>query len=422
MSLLYMVLDPYANFLGRGPDPTTNPEDVDATGLQVSSTHANSDFAPSKLVDRRADVTYMPNAVATSYYVYRNINLVADHAVKIAGNLGPAWTRYTPSAGDAAYQDVVVRAGEKLQIRSTHGTFAGTQAVQVQNLATGNWLNSSGAWVAVASGSLAAGVSVISSVAASTDTFDFTVESMSAFGDTGYFVLRIYIWTSAGSTNIQDAFSNLELTPFVNCAWVYGHNFSNQYIPTLETSSNGSAWTVVSTGAIHQPGLYFSITDTLARWWRIKFTAVPIRDNAVTQPLPGIGEAFVGYASSPVRQQRWGWKERDIFPQLRQKNAAGQPWAYTITSTRMRGLELQFLPYDTPATGDALAALESIRKDIWLRSNGGAYPVAIVARDARPDIVFGMLSESPFEVSHNLPYAQETALSIDPFPPPVVGP
>lgn len=419
MSLLYMVCDPYANLLGRGPTQVTNPEDVDALALQVTSTNANGDFAPSRLIDSRSDLAYMANSILGSYAVWHNVNIVADHAVKIGGVLGVAWTRYTPSVGDAAYQDVTCRAGEAMQVLTTFTPSGGqTVRVQIQNLATGNWLTTSGTWVPVASAQLPNAQSCITNTVGGTYSLNFTTESVAAFGETAVDKLRLVIWTNSG--NVQDVFSNIELIPSVNCAWVYGHNFTNQFVPVLETSPDGSSWTVVSTGAIRQPGFYFSITPTISRWWRIRLTAVPLRNNNVTQPIAAIGEAFVGYASSPTRIQKWDWQEEESWPQLRQENSVGHSWVYRIAQTRRRQLRMTFAPYDLTSP-ESTAALRSLLDDLWLRSLGGAYPIAVIARDARPDLVFGRIDEK-LSVTHSLPNNQDLSLVVNPFPVPVVGP
>ncbi len=396
MNSLYLILDrygskPVGNLIGRGVPPT------------VPS--ANASFPVANLSDGRSDIVYMATSAGADGYIRQDTNIVVNGIVT-GGTLGAAWII---ASGTVAYQDIPMRAGEFAHLVSVMAGSSGPTTTTVQNLANGHYLNSSGVW------QTASTVFATNSSSLATFEHDFTMGDISTCNDRPTPLVRITLTTTSGTPGAAYDNGGILLWPGVNFAAVYGHNCAG-VVPILQSSLNGSSWTTQATLTVSQPGFYCSLAaPIIANYWRLFL-------SGTNTAIPFFGEVVIGQATSPVHAHRWDWHEKESWSQIRQKNDAGQTWAYTITDSRMRGLELQFTPYDTMANADTMPALESLRKDMWMRSKGGAYPIVLVPRTQRPGLIFGRIADGPLDVVQSLPNQQQLSIGIDPFPPPVVGP
>lgn len=373
MAVYYLVLVPsYSNVLSRGPGTLT-------------TTSEEASFPEAALFDGYAQEIFEFNSLPTDGIVKKDTNLVVNPTFTSSA------ANWTSGGSNIRYQDINVLAGEQLTVSVvTNASTTGT----IQNIYNGNYLTSSGTWQAGSTNCFS--VNGSASVA-------FQIESLIACKGFHTMPLRI---TVADYTKMTSAI----LIPAVNFAAVFGHNLGN-VTSLFEWSTDDSSWTTAATMTIDQPAYYSYLSTALyKRYWRIKV-------GGTNHEIPYFGEIVIGNAATLDPAQMWDWKEREQWPAHVHRNDAGQSTVTLMTSKPMRGLSMRLMP--TNSTDDP-AKLIAIRRSIWERSKAGAYPIVVVPRSSRADVVLGRLSQS-LEVSQLLPNAQAFSLDVDPLPYPCVG-
>lgn len=313
--------------------------------------------------------------------------------------------RLTPVTSYAlAVLDVVVRAGEELHFK---GSVKGTVSkLYIRNRQTGKFLQSGGTWAApsVDDGDITnAGTPLASSTGswASAD-LAFTVENL-ATCQRDTVTLRVYLYTSSGALDADSIF----LWPKVNWCSVHGHNVSPFVTPTLQSSSDGAAWTTRETMTLRPDSFYVAASSLYDyRYWRLLLDGYPDSSE-----LTYLGEWVLGQAYSPARKPSYGGAITFLERQNRLGTAGGDEWVYQYGARPQRSLSLAF--------GFRNDAEYVEFRDVFFRgSRGGANHLVIAPIDLDDSVVIlGRIRESvTVAKTARFPRATEVEIVESPLP------
>lgn len=260
---------------------------------------------------------------------------------------------FTP--GSSTPYTFTARSGERRRITS-----GGTSNVQVQNLTTGRYLRSDGAWQVGTTNVLTAAGSL-----------DYQVESFTIC-QAPTVLLKI---TQSGAQTMSD-------WPRWNAVGVVGHNLDPGLTVEMRSSTdNFSGSNVLEvTGAILQPSFFMVDAQGISnRYGRVLLTGT-------NQATPWYGEVFPCWLETAVDKPDAGLEVQYEEPQIRNTSPLGDAYVYNLAPFPRRIVKMQF--DQAAATG----AIET-RQEIILRCRGGAYPILLAPVDSEGFVIHGRPTE-----------------------------
>ena len=277
----------------------------------------------------------------------------------------------TGGTGSASiYRDTTVRAGERLTLEAwLAGDGTASARIRVQNLQTGKYLTSAGAW------QVAAADVDSRSIASYAQTLkDFTVEGY-AVCQVPTVTLRITLLCNQSGSSIAD---DVAVYPHVNVASIHGHNIDALNALQLRSSTDAFVGvdTLEATLAMQQPAFYgYLATAIKRRWLRLKL--VGTNTSAVM-----LGEFWLAYAETASRGAQWGFTVITVEDQVRTESEAAEVTVFSLSQHARREVTLHFRPRN--ATQHA-----EFRDDLLRRCRGGKYPAIVIPVDDEPLILHG---------------------------------
>jgi hypothetical protein len=317
------------------------------------------------------------------------------------------------------YQDVRIPAGIPFELSALlRGTGFDGAFVVLQNLDTGRFLDSSGAWVADAT------VRALASVDATYADVEVsgTVET---FSQTGRYLTRLRVQVSADAAGCF--IDEVAVRPAWNFVALIGHNLTGRgefrdpgtpgsyygQVPWLEFQSEDTVrfeWLVPDEGADElADGAAFPIRSptTWRVWggapWRTPTLTITISsDQYGSYPIPTFGELVVGYVEDLLPAAFPFALKLSEAGQVRNETAAGDAYVYNPGPNALRELTLRWT-----YVGDA--AEHVLRDRLYRVSRGGADGIILVPPAGPPtDLVAGVgcifgLPEADFGYSIEAP-------------------
>jgi len=310
-------------------------------------------------------------------------------------------TKHAGASVMVIYQDVVVRAGEELTLFGACKKNTASGAVfRVRNRQTGKWLDDMGAWQASEDEAFEA-----SGTGWETINLTFTVESLAVCGD-DLVTLRIYLSGSAGNAR----FDEVALWPTVKWCSVHGHNVPPFIVPTLQRSSDGSAWTTASTITLRRDSFYHELDSlTSYRYWRLLFDGRPDSGSLIH-----LGEWVLGQSEDFVDNPPYGGSLGWVDKQTRLTSDLGEEFVHlhNVKAPQRRLMLPMKLKIDTE--------YQQFRDVFFRASRGGAVPIVIAPVEMDSSVVImGRLREA-IEVPKTGPYPRTGELEIIESPLPSV--
>lgn len=289
------------------------------------------------------------------------------------------------------YQDIVVRAGERLTFRAQmRKTAAGTAAVvgRIKNLSTGKWLTSAGAWDASTSDAL-----TTTSTTFGLQSRAFTVESWTIL-QASTVTLRIYFRkASAGAAAEVGLVDDVELIPDVNFCSIHGHNIDPLIAVQLRSSTDNFSGvdTLEATLSMKQPSFFgvLSTPGTARRYWRLKL-------SGTNTAAPYIGELVLGYAEEITKRMRQGWTIKWRKAQSRTRTRAGEQFVTALGGGHPHRIAQWQFRHASEAT------MLELRDQILRRTLQGEHAAVIVPVDTEDVVMFGRFTEE-WEVAREFP-------------------
>ena len=269
------------------------------------------------------------------------------------------WTTFDLAAfapQGAGTVTITARSGERRRITSS-----GATSITLQNLRTGKYLTSGGAWQ-VASTSCLSGAG----------SLDYQVEDLTACQATTV-LLKIVITTG---TDVWDQ-------PRWNAMGVIGHNLDPALTCELRSSTDNFSGSDVleAPGTALMPGFFMYDSGGISnRYGRLALTGT-------NQATPWYGELFPCWLESSIDRPDVGMEVQYEEPQVRNSGpSGGAPHVYNLAPWPRRIARMAF---DQGATTGAIET----RQEIVLRCRGGAYPILLAPVDAEPVVLHGRLTE-----------------------------
>jgi hypothetical protein len=258
----------------------------------------------------------------------------------------------------------------------------------IQNLYTGNWLTSGGAWQAAATN-----FGGVTAASWTQKTVEFTVESYATCGYQHLVPLQVKFSHAASGAGgyVDDA----ALWPHWDFASVHGHNIPPSITIKIQSDDNlGMASpTLQATSTVIQPAFYDKIgTPVKERYARLLFDGTVYQSSSVY-----IGEWVLGQYKTLAKGMGLGPDYMRVMPITQESSISRTPrsdWSH-------RGLRLDFTNND--------AALTTMY-EMLDRARGGADPFVIVPLDTEPDVFFGYF---PPDLSVNRLFANHSAYRLE---------
>lgn len=311
---------------------------------------------------------------------------------------------------DYGYYDLIVPSGQLASLTITANPPAsgvgGSAVVQVQNLTTGSWLTSAGAWQTATASYISTTLSDTTPV---TNAKSVTIESY-AVSLSDLVTLRFYFYAGSSDTPAHCTYDNVLYWPDISFFSVHGHNLGgvglNALVLTSGATSPGTT-TTRATIALAKPTMFAVFTRGQDRHWRIALAADPPSSAA------WFGEMVLSYSQTATRRQNYGQDYALIDPQDRTQTDIGPLQAFIRTSAGRRQVSLQFRLNDT-ATDYAQW------KEILERSRNGAFPLVVVVESGDTSTaIMGRVDPrwSHTRVTNNV---RDHSLVLDEMPLPVV--
>lgn len=385
---------------------------------KVTSSDASSFFPLTNLVGANALEPYRPFRHASPPGADRNVtfdldlvgfgDMETDDAGNVAGfteantgtgdvtqttvggefNGGAAGMKLASGTGTAsAYVDVYMPAGWEFTVSVYFKGGGGSQTarLRVQNMETGKFLDSAGAWQSA--------VTDLSTQTTAAWTlqgpFTATTEAYSGLVPGGLYTLRVtIICTDSSSTVFAD---DLYLHPSVDTFAVIGHGI-HPVISAVElrrdTAGFGGAGTLEATLTPYFPTFYHLLaTKRQDRYWRLKTTGT----NPIWAPL-WYGSLFLGQKLVLARGMDFGMQLTHLREQVRQRSSGGAEKVYLKEDSPRREMRFGWR-YTTDAQ------FQQARDRLYRQSGAGEQPLLMLVDDDPESAIYGRLSED-FSVSH----------------------
>ncbi len=390
---LFAQADRYGNILER-PN----------TVLSASQTPSNL-FPLSRAADGQPDQVFIFPAVAANDYIQADINQILNEsfetwtlsttpdqwtsAITNDGtvsehtgshvNLGGSGLQLTNGATGTAesYQDIVVMAGEEMQINAWFRTddAAENGELEIRNLQTGNYLDNGGAWMASQTNALEPVTTVLTLT-----NLSFTVESF-AICRSHLVTLRVRVHMDNTAASKTHNYDDVVLFPSVNFASIHGHNIDPRVTVELHSDFADAAFgSLVDHGdfTVSVPTFFLKIaTLQKNRYWRVpQFTGT---QSTVTGALE-VGLCFLGQVISLLgAPSQPGLEIAEILPQERaESRLSRKQWRLRHAKHEQRLIQLQFeLLTDARET--------EFRDEVLKRTEYGVQPMVMVIRSDEAD-------------------------------------
>ena len=293
------------------------------------------------------------------------------------GGAGMKLTAGTSSA--SAYQDIVLRSGEKFTVTvDSRSTAAGISSrLRVQCLETGNYLSTDAAWGATAVDAITNATSSFATVALSA-----TVEAISI---TKQDLVHLRITALNNSTGNITYMDELYVWPSVDFVSIHGHNLDPVVTVTLQSSTDSfTTTTTQATFTVGQPSFYTALgTLQDIRYWRVQLSGT----NSTHSGIPYIGELMVSQKLAPGDTIRYNPELVYTDWQVRSGATPASARSYLLGDHETRALTMNFLYGSTANFAEALNA-------ILRRSRFGHHPLVVVPLSSEADVIYGKIDES----------------------------
>ena len=294
-------------------------------------------------------------------------------AGKVFGGTGSGARLTNGASGNVeVYQDIVVLAGEPIQVhaRGLTDDAAEPATLEVQNLQTGNYLTSGGAWQVAAADvlSITATSLTLAEVEANVEAFVVTrAHSVT---------LRLRMHMDGAAATKEHNWDDVLILPGVNFASVHGHNLDPKIVAELHSddaadfsglTDHGDFTIAVPTFFMKLPALVYT------RYWRFVFTGTQSTATGSTE----LGLLFLTNVTTLQRSPRHAGLV--LAEELSQEEAAtrlsGEQWRTKYAKFRRRFAELKF----RQTQGMQI----QFRDEILKRTNDGVDPMILVIRADR---------------------------------------
>lgn len=283
------------------------------------------------------------------------------------------------------YQDIVARAGETRHIKCwLRGGGGGGQEVlvYVQNLTTGRYLDTNGAWTPTLTNTF---TRTTASYGESTRTY--VVESYTRC-DEDLVTLRITVGVNAGYVGYADditdcpgsnllALFGMAVEDRCTVAWTTSDDNSS-YGDSASAGSSADGW-----GADQRPNIYIKRASVTAkRYQRVTFLSV-----SATTLSREVGEMVMCEVATAARNHDWGYELKAMRDRIRGDSIDGSPSVYTMSRWPRRAFAAvrQFV---------SDAQMHDARDPLWRRAKGDALNVLLVPDDTANLVLLGRLDES----------------------------
>lgn len=294
-----------------------------------------------------------------------------DTVIKVTGSSAKF---FNPGAGNLAKlaQDVTVRAGQRLSLVAKLRAELGAEGrIQIQNKATGKWLNSIGQWQS--------GSSIFASIMDNTggvfvtQTVTFRVEDFLTVGaETCTLAIALdNNWVGLAGDELW--YDDVYLYPGIEFVSVHGHNLNPVTSLLVQTSDDDSAYSTLATLTPRGPSFYGTWATTYKRYWRLPYVGTP-------PATVYYGEVVLGQLDTALRAHLYGWPTRYIFDQVRMETDTGNVQSFKQALLERRAVKLEFQL-------GAQAQFEQLRDEWARRSFGGLYPMIVVPDDSDASLV-----------------------------------
>jgi hypothetical protein len=344
-------------------------------GIVTASAAAHSLFPLTRLGIMRPSQPFQFNAAASGDYVSCDLDVLAGAGRFESGVTGWAGSGGTFAQSGAQFNDgansaslshsalasrtydVTLRAGEAIRVTASGRGGGGSVAarVRMQNIHTGNYLQSGGTWSSTAT-------NLVNQTTAAWSNFgpiSSTVETW-ATCRRALVTLRITVELSQSGTVY---FDTIKVWPQWDFVTVHGHNCGPVTAEILR-STDGSAFTSEATPTIYSPSWYWyrsagKLTEQYAR----------LRFNGTNHEPIRLGEIVVGQAIAPVRSQNWGYELETIEADVFGATASGEDWTIPLTASPRRMV--------TMVVDDKESSLTEA-EEIFDRTRGRQHPIVVV--------------------------------------------
>lgn len=372
------------------------------TTLSASQTPSTL-FPITRIADGRPSQLFIFPAIAANDYIQADINQVlnAEFETWTLSTTPDNWTAAITNDGTVTehtgvhvvtgsglqldngatgtaqvLQDITMVSGESFRLDLFARTDVGTDPaeIEIQNLETGNYLNSSGSWQ---SAQVNVRTQAATSLTQSTDTA--TVET---FGVTRRHLvtLRLRLHMDAAAANTTHNYDNVLIYPAADFASIHGHNIDPSVTVELHSDDNAAFSSPADHGdfTVDSPTFYLSLSAVVHdRFWR-----VPQLTGTNSTPTGAIelGESVLGQATSLLRTQRnTGLEVAEEIPQTElATRVSGEQWRSKHSKFRQRVVRLSFRHTQALQT--------QFRDEILKRTNDGVDAMIVVIRDDRTDL------------------------------------
>lgn len=271
----------------------------------------------------------------------------------------------------SAYQDIRVRAGERLVITAElKGGGANAVRLRIQNLQTGNYLTGALAWQAAATDVFTETGAAFATKGPSA----FTVESSPTYRpDLQVMTLRITILNDTASTTMFA--DDIYLWPSTDLVAVCWHNIDPRISLELRRDSAAFAGAGTLEATITSfPLSFYQLTGAMRddRYWRLKFV--------------GTNSAQL-YAAEVIFTQKLALSR--IF---NEGETIEHEWPTQRTGSRSyRQRDKPTRSYDLTFDYDNETEFEQARDALWLRSGNGHWNALLIPIDSGPTVAYGKL-------------------------------
>lgn len=387
-------------------------------GAVTTAPTADSLYPIAGLSDDKPHVPYKFGSNVANPYVIVDCNLLSNSDFSVWGGGTPTgWTiantgtgaasQLSPGFGGAnsalrlnagasgeglAYQAITCRAGEWMHVEGyISAPAAATGNVQIYNLNTAKYLNSSGAWTS----SNVAWKSVTGGGTYTQITGEFQLED---FGGSQPALpsIRVMLQTSS---NANVDFDDFIAYPGTNFCGFFGHNLDS-VSPAFQSSTDGFTVqaTTHATMTIARPA-FFSVLSSMQykRWWRFILLGT-------NQSTPLLGEVVIGQVFSPSRAMNYGFSVANSRPQMRSLTPGRALTVLPLSQDRSTDITMQF------RHGSETAFLE-LADEIAGVSEDGRYPVILIPDDTRKLIVYGRL-DNEWSTTHTFLTALDSGITL----------
>lgn len=299
-------------------------------------------------------------------------SVTQETTIKHSGTSSAKLTAGTGTPGALVRKDVTVRSGERRRAAwALYGDGSNATWLRIQNLHTGLYLNSSGAWV-----SSPTDLAAQTAAAWATGNLAFTVEGMDV---TRRNLVTLRVEASCTAASGIGYVDDLELVPGVTFLGVFGHNVDALVTPQLRKSSDNFVAddNLVDAPTVYLPGFFSTITETFSPYWRLKLSGGPNVSGAIW-----IGELVLGQYLEMQDAPEYGYETGRRRRQVRSLSASGARQVRNRNVYAERGLRLQF-------SRDERASYEEALREIYERTEDGLYPVIVIPDSAEREVFHG---------------------------------